>query len=96
MANSVNWLIQWHKSGYSDPGNAWSSSSSSSSSSSVVAAAATMMMMEDASRMGDLATSMFIKLAEALRKTSLVRREEIQNQAVAELGRAIRPHAAWL
>uniref|UniRef100_A0A0E0J7I0 Uncharacterized protein n=1 Tax=Oryza nivara TaxID=4536 RepID=A0A0E0J7I0_ORYNI len=79
MANSVNWLIQWHKSGYSDPGNAWSSSSSSSSSSSVVAAAATMMMMEDASRMGNLATSMFIKLAEALRKTSLVRREEIQN-----------------
>uniref|UniRef100_A0A0E0DXP8 Uncharacterized protein n=1 Tax=Oryza meridionalis TaxID=40149 RepID=A0A0E0DXP8_9ORYZ len=35
---------------------------------------------------GNLATSMFIKLAEALRKTSLVRREEIRNQAVAELG----------
>uniref|UniRef100_A0A0E0DQ59 Uncharacterized protein n=1 Tax=Oryza meridionalis TaxID=40149 RepID=A0A0E0DQ59_9ORYZ len=68
------------KSGYSDPGNAWSSSSSSSSSSSVVAAAATMMMMEDASRMGNLATSMFIKLAEALRKTSLVQQEEVRNQ----------------
>ncbi|BAS85972.1 Os03g0705033 [Oryza sativa Japonica Group] len=84
MADSVNWLILWHKSGYSNPGNTWSSSSSSSS--SVVAAAATMMMMEDASRMGNLATSMFIKLAEALRKTSLVRREEIRNQAVAKLG----------
>uniref|UniRef100_A0A0E0HNT7 Uncharacterized protein n=1 Tax=Oryza nivara TaxID=4536 RepID=A0A0E0HNT7_ORYNI len=90
MANSVNWLIQWHKSGYSDPGNAWSSSSSSSSSSSVVAAAATMMMMEDASWMGNLATSMFIKLAEALRKTSLVQREEVWDQCrhayVAQLG----------
>uniref|UniRef100_A0A0D9ZC72 Uncharacterized protein n=1 Tax=Oryza glumipatula TaxID=40148 RepID=A0A0D9ZC72_9ORYZ len=84
MVDSVNWLIQWHKSGYSDLGNTWSSSSSSSS--SVVAAATTMMMMEDASRMGNLATSMFIKLAEALRKTSLVRREEIRNQAVAKLG----------
>ncbi|BAF13966.1 Os04g0117300, partial [Oryza sativa Japonica Group] len=87
MADSVNWLILWHKSGYSDPGNAWSSSSSSSS-------AAAMMMMEDASRMGNLATSMFIKLAEALRKTSLVRREEIRNQAVAELGRAFALAAA--
>uniref|UniRef100_A0A0E0GSH9 Uncharacterized protein n=1 Tax=Oryza nivara TaxID=4536 RepID=A0A0E0GSH9_ORYNI len=84
MADSVNWLILWHKSGYSNPGSTWSSSSSSSS--SVVAAAATMMMMEDASWMGNLATSMFIKLAEALRKTSLVRREEIRNQAVAKLG----------
>uniref|UniRef100_A0A0D3G6A8 Uncharacterized protein n=1 Tax=Oryza barthii TaxID=65489 RepID=A0A0D3G6A8_9ORYZ len=78
------------KSGYSDPGNAWSSSSSSSSSSSVVAAAATMMMMEDASRMGNLATSMFIKLAEALRKTSLVQREEVWDQCrhayVAQVG----------
>jgi brefeldin A-resistance guanine nucleotide exchange factor 1 len=84
MADSVNWLILWHKSGYSNPGSTWSSSSSSSS--SVVAAATTMMMMEDASWMGNLATSMFIKLAEALRKTSLVRREEIRNQAVAKLG----------
>uniref|UniRef100_A0A0E0PKZ7 Uncharacterized protein n=1 Tax=Oryza rufipogon TaxID=4529 RepID=A0A0E0PKZ7_ORYRU len=78
------------KSGYSDPGNAWSSSSSSFSSSSMVAAAATMMMMEDASRMGNLATSMFIKLAEALRKTSLVQREEVWDQCrhayVAQLG----------
>ncbi|KAK3133959.1 hypothetical protein QOZ80_6AG0543280 [Eleusine coracana subsp. coracana] len=80
MAESVNWLVLWHKSGYSDPGNSGGSNSSSSSSSSS--------FMEDPSRMGNLAASMFIKLAEALRKTSLVRREEIRNQAVAELGRA--------
>ncbi|XP_062203528.1 ARF guanine-nucleotide exchange factor GNL2 [Phragmites australis] len=82
MAESVNWLIQWHKSGYSDPGNNGFSGSSSSSSSSAAAS------VEDVSRMGNLATNMFIKLAEALRKTSLVRREEIRNHAVAELGRA--------
>ncbi|XP_037417802.1 ARF guanine-nucleotide exchange factor GNL2-like [Triticum dicoccoides] len=79
MAESVNWLVQWHKSGYSDPG-----SSSSNSSSSV----------EDASRMGNLATNMFIKLAETLRKTSLVRREEIRNQAVTDLGRSFSLAAA--
>lgn len=78
MAESVNWLIQWHKSGYSDPGNSGGFSGSSSSQTSV----------EDASRMGNLAVNMFIKLAEALRKTSLVRREEIRSQAVFELGRA--------
>ena len=78
MAESVNWLIQWHKSGYSDPGNSGGFSGSSSSSSSV----------DEASRMGNLAANMFIKLAEALRKTSLVRREEIRTQAVFELGRA--------
>ncbi|TVU50203.1 hypothetical protein EJB05_01567, partial [Eragrostis curvula] len=81
MAESVNWLIQWHKSGYSDSsggsGGGFSGGSNSGSS-----------FMEDPSRMGNLAASMFIKLAEALRKTSLVRREEIRNQAVAELGRA--------
>lgn len=78
MAESVNWLIQWHKSGYSDPGNSAGFSGPSSSSSSV----------DEASRMGNLAANMFIKLAEALRKTSLVRREEIRSQAVFELGRA--------
>uniref|UniRef100_J3LV97 SEC7 domain-containing protein n=1 Tax=Oryza brachyantha TaxID=4533 RepID=J3LV97_ORYBR len=89
MADSVNWLIQWHKSGYSDPGNSWySGTSSSSSSGGSGSSAAVAVAMEDASRMGNLATNMFIKLAEALRKTSLVRREEIRNQAVAELGRA--------
>ncbi|KQK09492.1 ARF guanine-nucleotide exchange factor GNL2 [Brachypodium distachyon] len=80
MADSVKWLIQWNKSGYSDPGSTNSSNSSS--------------WAEDASRMGNLATSMFIKLAEALRKTSLVRREEIRNQAVADLSRGFAIAAA--
>ena len=77
MAESVNWLVQWHKSGYSDPGSSNSLSS-----------------VEDASRMGNLATNMFIKLAETLRKTSLVRREEIRNQAVTDLGRSFSLAAA--
>nr|XP_010923313.3 LOW QUALITY PROTEIN: ARF guanine-nucleotide exchange factor GNL2 [Elaeis guineensis] len=72
MGESVNWLIQWHKSGYSDPGSTHSGSS-----------------MEDVQKMGanagNLGANLFVKLAEALRKTSLVRREEIRNQAVAEL-----------
>ncbi|KAL6842095.1 hypothetical protein ACP4OV_028074 [Aristida adscensionis] len=79
MADSVNWLIQWHKSGYSDPGSMGFSGGPSTATSGA--------SMEEALR-GNLAISMFIKLAEALRKTSLVRREEIRNQAVAELGRA--------
>ncbi|PKA57198.1 ARF guanine-nucleotide exchange factor GNL2 [Apostasia shenzhenica] len=72
MADSVNWLIQWHKSGFSDPGNAQSSSSFEDSGSKAPA-------------QGNLETNLFMKLAEALRKTSLVRREEIRNQAVAAL-----------
>ncbi|RLN27471.1 hypothetical protein C2845_PM05G17090 [Panicum miliaceum] len=87
MAESVNWLNQWHKSGYSDPGNSVGFSGSSASSSSASS-------VEDASRMGNLAANMFIKLAEALRKTSLVRREEIRCQAVFELGRAFNLAAA--
>ncbi|RLN00956.1 hypothetical protein C2845_PM06G09710 [Panicum miliaceum] len=88
MAESVNWLIQWHKSGYSDPGNSVGFSGSAASSASSVSS------LEDASRMGNLAANMFIKLAEALRKTSLVRREEIRCQAVFELGRAFNLAAA--
>ncbi|CAN6202967.1 unnamed protein product [Urochloa humidicola] len=87
MAESVNWLVQWHKSGYSDPGSityGFSSGSSSSSSSSSTSAA----------EANNMAANMFIKLAEALRKTSLVRREEIRHQAVFELGRAFNLAAA--
>ena len=41
MAESVNWLIQWHKSGYSDPGNraGFGGGGSSSASSSAASAA---------------------------------------------------------
>uniref|UniRef100_A0A0D9W1V7 SEC7 domain-containing protein n=1 Tax=Leersia perrieri TaxID=77586 RepID=A0A0D9W1V7_9ORYZ len=99
MADSVNWLIQWHKSGYSDPGtnNSWYSNNSSTSSSTSSSSSMAMMDVVDPSArmmMGNLATNMFIKLAEALRKTSLVRREEIRNQAVSELGRAFAIAAA--
>ncbi|WOK93033.1 hypothetical protein Cni_G01726 [Canna indica] len=68
MGDSVNLLIQWHKSGYSDPGGTNSFTS------------------EDAQRGGGNPTAgLFIKLVEPLRKTSLVRREELRNQSVAEL-----------
>ncbi|XP_039853782.1 ARF guanine-nucleotide exchange factor GNL2-like [Panicum virgatum] len=90
MAESVNWIVQWHKSGYSDPGNSAGFSGGSGSSASSSSASS----VEDASRMGNLAANMFIKLAEALRKTSLVRREEIRCQAVFELGRAFNLAAA--
>ncbi|KAG8077740.1 hypothetical protein GUJ93_ZPchr0007g6421 [Zizania palustris] len=89
MADSVNWLIQWHKSGYSDPGNSWYSGSGGSGGTNN-----SLSSVEDASRLGNLAANMFIKLAEALRKTSLVRREEIRNQAVTELGRSFSLAAA--
>ncbi|XP_072951847.1 ARF guanine-nucleotide exchange factor GNL2 [Typha angustifolia] len=75
MSESVNWIIQWHKSGFSDPGNANSSSSSSSAEEGHKTGASA----------GNLAANLFMKLAESFRKTSLVRREEIRNQAVAEL-----------
>lgn len=75
MAASVNWLVQWHKSEYySDPGSITSSSWSDEG--QKVAPA----------NQGTLVANLFLKLAEALRKTSLVRREEIRNQAVQALG----------
>ncbi|KAJ0971279.1 hypothetical protein J5N97_019238 [Dioscorea zingiberensis] len=77
MADSVKLLVQWHKSGHSDPGSTSNSSISSSSSSQA----------DDQPKSGSLAANLFVKLAEALRKTSLVRREEIRNQAVVQLRR---------
>lgn len=68
MAETVNLLAQWHKSGYSDPGGGSTA--------------------EDVQKSGgNLAANLFMKLVEALRKTCLVRREEIRNQAVMELRR---------
>ncbi|OAY68760.1 ARF guanine-nucleotide exchange factor GNL2 [Ananas comosus] len=83
MAGSVDWLIQWHKSGFSDPGSGCNSGSSFTSNSSSTSSA------DEPGQRGSpgLAASLFVKLAEALRKTSLVRREEIRNQAVAALRR---------
>ncbi|CAL9779691.1 unnamed protein product [Musa acuminata subsp. burmannicoides] len=71
MADTVNLLIQWHKSGYSDPGSTNSSISEDG--------------QKAGGSAGNLGANLFMKLVEALRKTSLVRREEIRNQAVAEL-----------
>ncbi|KAF8401703.1 hypothetical protein HHK36_012649 [Tetracentron sinense] len=80
MADSVNLLIQWYKNGFSDPGSNASNMSNSSNSS-----------LEDGSKSHNsfnFTMNLFIKLAEALRKSSLVRREEIRNHAVLALQRS--------
>ncbi|KAF9616848.1 hypothetical protein IFM89_032698 [Coptis chinensis] len=74
MVDSVNLLIQWYRTGYSDPGSSASISNMSSTSSF------------DESKLHNGSTiNLFMKLAESLRKTSLVRREEIRNHAVLAL-----------
>ncbi|KAL2929256.1 ARF guanine-nucleotide exchange factor GNL2 [Bienertia sinuspersici] len=73
MANSVNLLIQWYKE-CSDPGSSMSNASMTSSSSA-----------EDNVKPSNFTLHLFVKLGEALRKTSLARREEVRNQAVASL-----------
>ncbi|CAA6666264.1 unnamed protein product [Spirodela intermedia] len=86
MASSVEWLIQWHKSGHAESGGLLSNASSCS--------------VEDGSKAvgssGNVEASLFVKLAEALRKTSMVRREEIRNHAVAALRRCFAAAAAEL
>ncbi|KAF6168002.1 hypothetical protein GIB67_020572 [Kingdonia uniflora] len=80
MADSVNLLIQWYRNEYSDPGSNISIVSNTSSSS-----------VEDGSKIlnsSSFTLNLFIKLAESLRKTSLVRREEIRNHAVSALQRS--------
>lgn len=74
MAESVKLMIHWRNS-YSDPGTSYSVASNASNSS-----------VEDSKALGlNFAINLFIKLGEALRKTSLARREEIRNQAVLSL-----------
>ncbi|KAK8918281.1 ARF guanine-nucleotide exchange factor GNL2 [Platanthera zijinensis] len=68
MADSVKWLIQWHK---SDTGSFCFSTTSS---------------VEEGNKT-NMAVNLFMRLADALRKATLMRREEIRNQAVATLGR---------
>ncbi|RWR83030.1 ARF guanine-nucleotide exchange factor GNL2 [Cinnamomum micranthum f. kanehirae] len=78
MADSVPMLVQWYQLEYSDPESHCSNFSSTSSSS-----------MEDGMKPNSsLAVNLFTKLADTLRKTSLVRREEIRNHAVAALKRS--------
>lgn len=79
MANSVKWIIQWQKSSFNDSACSNMSSNSSSTEEGINKA-----MSFHGNNLA--ATSLFMKLVEALRKTSLVRREEIRNQAVAALG----------
>lgn len=77
MSDSVNLLIQWYKTAYSDQGhNNYSSAESNNSSS------------EDNTRAIEsisFTKSLFVKLGEALRKTSLARREEVRNHAIVSL-----------
>ncbi|XP_050216761.1 ARF guanine-nucleotide exchange factor GNL2 [Mercurialis annua] len=75
LAESVNLLIQWYKD-YIDSGINFSVASSTSNSS-----------LEDSKGLGspNFAITLFVKLGEAFRKTSLARREEIRNQAILSL-----------
>lgn len=76
MADSVNLLSQWHRNPGSESGNNFSIASSTSNSS-----------IEDLRSpvSSNVAINLFVKLGEALRKTSLARREEIRNHAILAL-----------
>ncbi|XP_022755059.1 ARF guanine-nucleotide exchange factor GNL2-like [Durio zibethinus] len=79
MSDTVNLLIQRYKIEYSNPGNNYSIGSNANTSS-----------LEDNSKaIGSInfTLSLFVKLGEALRKTSLARREEIRNHAIASMRR---------
>ncbi|XP_031387596.1 ARF guanine-nucleotide exchange factor GNL2 [Punica granatum] len=83
LTDTINLLIQWHRHGFSDPGNNYSTTSNTSSSS-----------LEDHSKAlgtSNLALNMFVKLAEFLKNTSLARREEVRNHAIQDLGRIFAP-----
>ncbi|GMH18924.1 hypothetical protein Nepgr_020765 [Nepenthes gracilis] len=74
MANSANLLIHWQRN-FSDQGSSTISMSAVSTSS----------LEENNLKFASYTMNLFVKLGEALRKTSLARREEIRNQAVAAL-----------
>ncbi|KAJ6862919.1 ARF guanine-nucleotide exchange factor GNL2 [Populus alba x Populus x berolinensis] len=74
LSDSVNLLIHWCRN-YSDPGSNHSMVSNASYSS-----------VEDIIKgSGNYTMNLFIKLGEAFRKTSLARREEMRNHAIASL-----------
>ncbi|XP_020524408.1 ARF guanine-nucleotide exchange factor GNL2, partial [Amborella trichopoda] len=77
MAASVTPLVAWARAGFSDPGSGSGTGSSASGASG------------DEGMVRGGAIGMFMKLADALRKITLVRREEIRNHAVSTLCRAI-------
>ncbi|GAA0149958.1 hypothetical protein Leryth_026338 [Lithospermum erythrorhizon] len=80
MSESVHLLVQWCKAAYSDPGSSFSMSSNASSSSQEE--------QYKAINYANFTMNLFIKLGEALRKTSLARREEIRNHAIESLHRS--------
>ncbi|KAK6944992.1 Mon2/Sec7/BIG1-like, HUS domain [Dillenia turbinata] len=81
LADLMNLLIQWYKSGITEQ---WGSMTVSSVSNSSVSS-----MEDNGKSLGssNFAMSMFVKLGEALRKSSLARREEMRNHAVLALKR---------
>lgn len=74
MADSVNNLVQWYRSGYSDPGSNASNSSTDDNSKALASS--------------NFSMNLFLKLGEALKKSSLARREEIRNHAIVALQRS--------
>lgn len=75
MAESVKLLVQWFRSGYSDPGSNTSMNRSSSKDEICSKALAS----------SNFTTNVFLKLGEALRKTRLARREAKRNHAILTL-----------
>ncbi|KAK6123799.1 hypothetical protein DH2020_042453 [Rehmannia glutinosa] len=76
LAESACLLVEWYKAGYSDPGSFASVASNASGSS-----------VEESARIYN-PISLFQKLGESLKKTSLARREEVRNHAVMSLQRS--------
>ncbi|KAL8500114.1 hypothetical protein ACS0TY_019927 [Phlomoides rotata] len=74
LAESATLLVEWYKGGYSDPGSSIGSNGGST-------------LIEESSRIYN-PISFFQRLGESLKKTSLARREEVRNHAVASLERS--------
>ncbi|KVH93928.1 Armadillo-like helical [Cynara cardunculus var. scolymus] len=75
MADSVKLIVDRLRNGYSDPGSNPSINSSASLDENMKYLASTT----------NMSMNLFVKLGEALRKTSLARREEVRNYAVSSL-----------
>ncbi|KGN60625.1 ARF guanine-nucleotide exchange factor GNL2 [Cucumis sativus] len=75
LSDSVNFLVQWYRNYCAESGNSFSVASNASSSS----------LDEKGLGSSNFALTLFLKLGEALRKTSLARREEIRNHAITSL-----------
>ncbi|KAK4493444.1 hypothetical protein RD792_006795 [Penstemon davidsonii] len=76
LVESASLLVEWYRVGYSDPGSNISMASNASGSS-----------IEESSRVYN-PISLFQRLGEFLKKTSLARREEVRNHAVISVERS--------